>query len=100
MALKTVCFELTMPNRGSWNGRWSGEKEGHYHFERLSDGVAQKLDGRDWYYGWGDGWGANVSARIVTGTESRRLRKQNAGFCGYDWMVKSILACGEIKLTW
>nr|WP_279221862.1 hypothetical protein [Clostridium sp. OF09-10] len=29
--------------------------------------------------------------------EARKLRKLNAGFCGYDWMVQDILAFGEIK---
>ena len=24
-----IIFELTFPNRGSWNGKWSGEKDRH-----------------------------------------------------------------------
>lgn len=37
-----VSYELTMPNRASWNGRWSGENEKYfivkrfgYNFEKL-----------------------------------------------------------------
>lgn len=96
-----ICFELTMPNRGSWNGRWSGENDGHYLF-KTSQATSmkkrfQELDGRSWYYSWPDGWGACISARIVDSKEAAKLRRRNAGFCMYDWMVSDILTFGEIR---
>lgn len=96
-----VVFELTMPNRGSWNGRWSGENQGHYIFKDFSPAAfekewKEKIIG-SWCYTWDDGWTACIASRVVDGTELRNLRKQNAGFLGYDWMVKDILAYGKIK---
>lgn len=95
--MKTIVFSLSMPHCGSWNGRWSGAEQKHLIFKRLSDKYAATLDGQSWDYRWDDGWGAVIDARIVSGEESRKLRKQNAGFCGYDWMVQSILAVGRIE---
>lgn len=96
-----ICFELTMPNHGSWNGRWSGEKDGHYLFKTSQVASMknrfQELDGGSWYYRWDDGWGACITARIVDAKEKTRLQKKNAGFSGYDWMVKDILVFGEIQ---
>lgn len=94
-----------MPNRASWNGRWSGEDKKHYIIKKVSDRFLKQQDhlkklhetGADgWYYRWEDGWGASVSAQIIDGTEARKRRKLSAGFCGYDWMVESILSKGEI----
>ena len=31
-----IIFELTFPNRGSWNGKWSGEKDRHIIVKRDS----------------------------------------------------------------
>ena len=56
-----------------------------------------KLDSGSWSDRWDDGWCAMISARVVDAKEARKLRKLNAGFCGYDWMVQDILAFGEIK---
>ena len=33
------------------------------------------------------------------GAEIRKLKRTCSGMCGYDWMVESILACGEIRQT-
>ena len=54
-------------------------------------------DGANHYYNFGDGWGANVSVRIVEGAKSRNQAiKGSKGFCGYDWMIDSILKHGKI----
>lgn len=95
-----LCFELTMPHTNSWDNKWSGADSGHYIF-KTSQAVSwkkkcQELDGKEWYYNWPDGWGATITANIVTAGEAAKLRKRNTGFCGYDWMVKDILAFGEI----
>ena len=96
-----VCFELTMPNVGSWNGNWTGSNRKYYKFRTIKKVDAEKLfNGNEtdsWYYNFGDGWGANVYAKPVTSQEKRTLSKISAGFCGYEWMIDSILKHGKIK---
>lgn len=91
-----IAFYLSMPNCASWNGRWSGEGRNYVIVRNLGRSKAAQLrtaelDGKSWYYNFGDGWGANVSARVVEPKEGARLRRTSAGFAGYDWMVESIL---------
>ena len=88
-----VEFKLTMPNRASWNGKWSGESRNYTLVQDLDDDRASQLDGRSWSYGWPDGWRAEVSVRVVHDGETR---KPSHGFHGYDWMVASILRYGKI----
>ena len=100
----TLLFTLSMPNRGSWNGRWSGENN-FYGLFKTFKGKKQEakalelLKHHGWHFSWGDGWGANVSVRRVESFEVRGLKKACMGFCGYEWMVESILVCGEIHQT-
>lgn len=61
--------------------------------------ASKLLAHRSWYFSWGDGWGANISVQEVHSCDLRRMKKQSRGFCGYEWMVESILACGEIRQT-
>ncbi len=90
--MKRVEFVLTMPNVGSWNGRWSGEREHYAIVRRFSDKAAEDLvSASPWHYSWSDGWGANVSARVM---EKGERAKKSSGFCGYDWMVGNILRWG------
>ena len=100
-----VSFRLTMPNVGSWNGRWSGAERKYYVVRKFSDIYMKSKDhfkelldnGSDsWYYSWNDGWGANVTAEIIGGNESRKRMRVSAGFCGYDWMIDSICMYGKI----
>ena len=89
-----------MPNRGSWNGRWSGESTRHLLLRHLSNTKAnihkaEKLQGGR-YYRWNDGWGANVNVSLIEGKTAAYWRKQSDGFCGYDWMVDSLLQHGKI----
>lgn len=86
-------FKLSMPQRGSWDNKWSGESRNYTITRELDDHVAVKLSGRSWSYGWPDGWSASVSARVVLAGEER---KPSHGFNGYDWMVVSILAYDKI----
>ena len=90
-------FRLSMPGNNSWNGRWSGEGRNYSIVKSLpATKVLALLDGKDsrsWGYNFGDGWYASVTARIVPAGE--RLRKSD-GFAGYEWMVESILADGDI----
>jgi len=56
----------------------------------------EPIIGKAFYYNFGDGWGASVSVREVDSKEARKLRKESAGFCGYDWMVDEIRYHGRI----
>lgn len=111
--MKIISFELTMPNRGSWNGKWSGEDRKYFiirkfHEKLFKERYQDKLfpmptdpnklrpDTKGFYYRWEDGWGANVQAEIVESKEANKRRKISSGFCGYDWMVESILKHGKI----
>ena len=87
-----IVFNLTMPNVGSWNGVWTGKRPDYNLTKQVSVAKAEELDGQSWYYNFGDGWGASVSARVPT--KGERIR--SAGFCGYNWMVDSILSHGKI----
>lgn len=94
-----VAFELSMPGVTSWNGRWSGEGRVYARVVNVgrSEAVAEQLvKGSPYFYSFGDGWAASVSARIVEATEARRLRRQSAGFAGYDWMIEEIRRHGRI----
>ena len=95
-----VLFRLRMPRKGSWDGKWSGDDE-NYTLVRILGTKALKLlklkeggIGASWRYDFGDGWAAVVSAQVL----APRVRpKKGDGFCGYEWMVDSILHCGHIE---
>ena len=90
--MKTIAFILTMPNRGSWNGQWSGQGNLYAIVKNFTDKSAAKHKFKpSYYYHWNDGWGASVQVRQVDKQEARLLRKNTKGFCGYDWMVESII---------
>lgn len=98
-----LSFELSMPNRNSWNGRWSGE--GDLYARVINFGRTKKaetkareiLDKGSFYYNFGDGWGANVAVREVSSKEAAYIRRKTKGFCGYDWMITSIKNKGVIE---
>ena len=96
-----LCFELSMPNNNSWNGKWSGEGNLYARVRNVrSEKVAKKLlAAESWYYNFGDGWSANVSVKETDATAARKIRKQSKGFCGYDWMIDSIFTHDEIRTT-
>ena len=89
-----VSFTLSMPNRGSWNGGWSGSER---VFAIVKDFAPTKApEEGSHYYDFGDGWGASVLVRHIDAKTARVLKKKSAGFCGYDWMVDSIVWYGKI----
>jgi len=96
--MKRIEFRLSMPNVGSWNGRWSGEGRNYSIVRKLTDKKCAELEigenGNSWYHSWNDGWGASVRARIVPSGE--RLKRSD-GFCGYDWMVSNIIMFGATE---
>lgn len=96
-----ISFEITMPNVGSWNGQWSSANKAHFKFLNLPKKEVERLlqgtDQRNFYYNFGDGWGANVSMKITTSKEKKKIERNNNGFMGYDWMVDSIIKHGQIQ---
>lgn len=95
-----LSFELSMPGVNTWNGHWSGEDK-HYvivhHFGTSKKATARAqviLDKSYYHYSFGDGWRAGISVKRIDSKQARELRSD--GFCGYDWMVRSILDDGDI----
>ncbi len=97
-----ISFTLSMPNNNSWNGKWSGEDRKFVRvkdFGKTKKGIGRAetiLAGRAYSYNFGDGWRASVAVAEVDNATARKLTKQSAGFCGYDWMIDSIIYNGKI----
>ena len=98
-----LCFVLSMPNNNSWDGKWSGEGRLYAVLRPIGRSIKAKDRAREvletgyFHYNFGDGWAAGVTVTKVERREAARVRKCSQGFCGYDWMVDSILQKGEIK---
>lgn len=93
-----IAFILTMPNIGSWNGRWSGENDLHA-IVKTERSVPKDIIGKSFYYRWDDGWTACISVEKVDCREGNKLRNKSRGFCGYNWMVDSIIKKGFIEYS-
>lgn len=103
-----LLFELTMPDVGSWNGKWSGA--GRFYGKVVNIGRSKEakdkgasiLSDQPYRYRWDDGWSAGVKVSQVDAKEAARLRrvirKADEGFCGYDWLVDSIIHYGDIRI--
>ncbi len=96
--MKTFAFQLSMPNAGSWNGRWSGEKDLYIKFRKLTNKQIEesRIEERGYYYNFGDGWGASINVFVLDSKERQKLQRKSKGFCGYDWMIDSIIKNGKI----
>lgn len=97
----TLVFILSMPGRASWNGRWSGEDRCYaivksFTGKRGKEKAEEILKQGYYSYGWSDGWRAGIEVKQVDSDQARKYRKNSKGFCGYDWMVKSIIDHGVI----
>jgi len=92
-----IVFTLTMPNRGSWNGHWTGENELHA-IVRTERNVPKDIIGKSFEYNWDDGWTAKIEVEKVDCKTANKIRKNSKGFCGYDWMVKSLIKKGYIEV--
>lgn len=100
--MKYICFELTMPHCGSWNGKWSQENKGHFILKSVSNKFFKENKNRligSWTHRWDDGWEAEITGKEITAVEKKKLHKINAGFCGYNWMVDSIMLVGSIHTS-
>jgi hypothetical protein len=104
-----LIFELSMPNVGSWNGKWTGESNYYARVVNFSELYGKSKKAKEkadsilakgyFRYNFGDGWAAGIHVRKADGREAVKARKNSKGFCGYDWMVDSIMGCGEILST-
>ena len=95
-----IAFELTMPNKGSWNNRWSGETKRYIRCKRewgFSKETLEKIINKDYTYSWNDGWTACVSVRKVDGKTAKHLIKISNGFYGYDWRCGRSLVYGRFR---
>lgn len=95
---KRIAFQLSMPGRASWDGKWSGESRLYVVVQSFRDEAKANtiLAGGPYSYRWPDGWAARVSVKEVTPVEARALLKRSDGFCGYGWMVERIISHGRI----
>lgn len=103
-----LLFQLTMPDVGSWNGKWSGAGDFYGIVENIGRSKEAEVNGQKilqnspYEYSWADGWKAQISVTRVDAREAARLRrvieKGDQGFCGYDWMVSAIIHYGDIRL--
>ena len=97
-----ICFTLSMPNIGSWNGKWTGEKNLYALVKNIGrkksaeEKAKEILKKKHYKYDFGDGWTARIDVRKVTAKEAVKIRKKSNGFCNYDWMVDSIIGNGKI----
>ena len=86
-----LIFELSMPSNNSWNGKWSGQDNKYTVAKSVTDKKAASV--KNYYsYSFGDGWVAGVTVR-----KAKPREKATNKFCGYNWMIDSILNNGEIK---
>lgn len=89
-------FTLSMPNKGSWNGRWTGEdrlyaKVISFRSKEKLQTAKEILGIGNFYYNFGDGWSAKINVQPITTKEAVKVRRNTKGFCGYDWMIDSII---------
>lgn len=96
-----LAFTLSMPSRNSWNGKWSGEDKLYVIVKTFTGTkeIAKAVEvaaKHSYSYRWSDGWAARIDVKVLQPGDAKRLRAKSQGFCGYDWMVTSILSHGAI----
>lgn len=85
-----------MLNRNTWNGKWTGD-EMIFARSRKDREVPKEVIGKSFLYHWDDSWTACVSVDKMDCKEANKIIKKSSGFCGYDWMIESIIRYGEIR---
>lgn len=82
-----------MPGVNTWNGSWSGKNKLYVLIRESKDDLTGYYN-----YDFGDGWRACVEVEEVDAKEARKLKRQSDGFCGYEWMVDSIIKNKKIEV--
>ena len=97
--MKYIVFKLSMPSNNSWNNKWSGEGDVYAYKVKLKNSDFHKLDINSSYsYNFGDGWVVRISVQVFDKAKDANLKMKNSkGFCGYEWMIDSILKYNEIR---
>lgn len=93
-----LMFELSMPGCASWDGKWSGAGTFYARFKSFRKPPAILVPGY-FFYRFMDGWCAEIKVKQITRAERTKLAGKSKGFCGYDWMIDSILIDGRIITT-
>lgn len=100
--MRYLLFELTMPNPPTWNGHWKGENDKHTKAIAVDDKDFAKLPdiiNQNFYYRWNDGWTALIKVSVTYDyLEKEKFVRGSKGFCGYDWMIKTLMKYGEIRI--
>ena len=92
-----VLFRLSMPNNNAWNGKWTGENNLYAIVKNLNKETINRIMGTGYYtYNFGDGWAAGILTSEISPQNARKVRRNSKGFCGYDWMVQSIIEHNNI----
>lgn len=96
-----IAYTLSMPNVGSWNGKYTGDGGTYiiirrYSIARNKEVLERVLHEKSHYYNFNDGWGALVCIATVDAKTARQLKKKSMGFRGYDWMIPEIETYGRI----
>ena len=89
-----------MPNVGSWNSQFTGANNLYCtvkSYKKDSHIPKKVLSKKNFYYDFGDGWGANINCSEITAKEKPKYKKESKGFMSYEWMIKEIEKCGRIK---
>jgi len=86
-----LMFELSMPSNNAWNNKWSGADNKYTVAKTVTEKRAKAI-GNYYSYAFGDGWVAGVTVR-----KAKPREKATNKFCGYNWMISSIIYNGEIK---
>ena len=92
-----IWFVLRMRNTPTWNGSWSGAGRLYAKRVNVPKARAEELlkEGSFWW-SWSDGWSCAVDVVKPSPAEARAMAKNTRGFCGYEWMIKSIILYGQI----
>lgn len=104
-----VRWELSLPNIGSWDGKYSGKRNGMFAYPSRLDRKgeeAKKIQefidaGKSSFrYNFGDGYTAMWTFTVIP--TIKEYNQMNRGDHGtrYDWMIRSIMKHGEIRKDW
>lgn len=91
-----LVFRLSMPGNNAWDGKWSGSSKLYarvisFQGKKRIAKAEQILAEGPFSYNFGDGWRASISVDEVGKSEAQKYRRRSDGFCGYDWMIDSIV---------